>query len=67
MLDSSWNFVYFFVGVVRCEVPRHFAQTFVKIRVKNREPVPVYAMEMDPHERDSDMGDDSPMVSPNFK
>lgn len=34
-----------------------------KIRVKNREPVPVYAMEMDPQERDSDLGDDSPVVS----
>lgn len=38
-------------------------KTVVKIRVKNREPVPVYAMEMDPHERDSDIGDESPMVS----
>ena len=35
----------------------------IKIRVKNREPVPVYAMEMDPQERESDMGDDSPVVS----
>lgn len=43
----------------RCTSPRQFA----KIRVKNREPVPVYAMEMDPHDRDSDIGDDSPMVS----
>lgn len=38
-------------------------RTIAKIRVKNREPVPVYAMEMDPQERDSDLGDDSPVVS----
>lgn len=41
----------------------HSPRQLAKIRVKNREPVPVYAMEMDPHERDSDIGDDSPMVS----
>lgn len=34
-----------------------------KIRVKNREPVPVYAMEMDPQERESELGEDSPVVS----
>lgn len=33
----------------------------VKIRVKNREPVPAYAMA--DADRDSDLGDDSPVVS----
>lgn len=35
----------------------------IKIRVKNREPVPVYAMDMDPQERDSEIGEESPVVS----
>lgn len=36
----------------------------VKIRVKNRDPVPVYAMDGPPgNDRDSELGDDSPMVS----
>lgn len=34
-----------------------------KIRVKNRDPVPVYAMDGGRIDRDSDLGDDSPMVS----
>lgn len=35
-----------------------------KIRVKNREPLPFYAgMEMDPQERESEMGEESPVVS----
>lgn len=45
------------------ECVKHSAKRTFKIRVKNREPVPVYAMEMDPQERDSDIGDDSPVVS----
>lgn len=35
-----------------------------KIRVKNREPVPAYAMA--DADRDSDLGDDSPVVSDDF-
>lgn len=35
-----------------------------KIRVKNREPVPAYAMA--DADRDSDLGDDSPVVSAVF-
>lgn len=35
--------------------------TAAKIRVKNREPVPAYAMA--DADRDSDLGDDSPVVS----
>lgn len=47
-----------------CRVLRAFCnRQIAKIRVKNREPVPVYAMEMEPQERDSDLGDDSPVVS----
>lgn len=33
----------------------------VKIRVKNREPLPVYAMEMEQQERESEMGEESPV------
>lgn len=58
-----------FCGVIRtlflseCGVLTAFCDRLVgKIRVKT-EPVPVYAMEMDQHERDSDMGEDSPVVS----
>lgn len=39
-----------------------FCDLASKIRVKNRDPVQVYAMEMEPQEREADLGDDSPVV-----
>lgn len=39
-----------------------FCDLAAKIRVKNRDPVQVYAMEMEPQERVADLDDDSPVV-----
>lgn len=58
------HFVFIFVLCAQCAgCLQHSAiKNFVKIRVKNREPVPTYAMEMDQQERESDIGDESPVV-----